>query len=160
IGMRHISLSTCGIVQGILKLARENMQVTLCLSLHSALDNKRKQIMPTANAYSVKEIIDAAKIYFKNTGRRIIIEYTLISGFNDSGSDIDALVSVTKALSCHINVIPLNQVSGDLTEPSQKQAYAFAAQLTSRGRSATVRRSLGSDIEGACGQLKFKREGQ
>ncbi len=160
IGMRHISLSTCGIVQGIEKLALENMQVTLCLSLHSALNEKRKQIMPTANAYSVKQIIDAAKIYFQNTGRRIIIEYTLISGFNDSTSDIDALVSATKGLSCHINVIPLNNAAGGMIEPTQKQAYAFAAQLTARGRSATVRRSLGSDIEGACGQLKLKREGK
>lgn len=159
IGMRHISLSTCGIVQGILKLAQENMQITLCLSLHSAIDEKRKQIMPTANAYSVKEIIDAAKIYFQNTGRRIIIEYTLIAGFNDSEADIDALVAAINGLNCHINVIPLNHAAGSLSEPTQKQAHTFAAKLTSRGKSATVRRSLGSDIEGACGQLKLKREG-
>jgi len=128
--------------------------------LHSAIDAKRKEIMPTARVYSVKAIIDAAKIYFKNTGRRIIIEYTLIRGFNDSQKDIDALVELTRGLSCHINVIPLNHAQGNLAEPTQKQAYAFAAELTSRGKSATVRRSLGSDIEGACGQLKLKREEQ
>lgn len=160
IGMRHISLSTCGIVPGIHKLADEAMQITLCLSLHSAIDDKRKQIMPVAKAYSIKEIIDAANIYFKKTGRRIIIEYTLIKGFNDGQQDIQALVDVLKGLNCHINVIPLNHAAGGLTEPTTKQAYAFAAKLESGGKSATVRRSLGSDIEGACGQLKLKREGK
>ena len=89
--MRHISLSTCGIVEGIKRLADEQMQITLSLSLHSAIDEKRKQIMPTAKVYTVDEIMQAAKYYFKKTGRRIIIEYTLIAGFNDMQEDIIAL---------------------------------------------------------------------
>lgn len=158
IGMRHISLSTCGIVPGILKLAKEGMPVTLCISLHSAIDEKRKKIMPIANAYSVKQILDAANAYFNSTGRRIIIEYTLIKGFNDGKEDLKSLINVLDGLNCHVNVIPLNHAAGDFMPPSTKQAHAFAAELTGAGKGATVRRSLGSDIEGACGQLKLKRE--
>lgn len=159
IGMRHISLSTCGIVPGINRLSSEGMQITLCLSLHSAIDGKRKRIMPIAKAYPIAQIINAANNYFKKTGRRIIIEYTLIHAFNDGEDDIDALANVLRGLSCHINVIPLNRAAGTLQPPMDGQAHAFAAKLQKRGRSATVRRSLGSDIEGACGQLKLKREG-
>ncbi len=159
IGQRHISLSTCGLVPGILKLADEQLSVTLCLSLHAALDEKRKQLMPVANAYSVSEIIGAAKTFFKKTGRRIIIEYTLIRGFNDAKEDIDALNRVLKGLNCHINVIPINHAAGEFLPPSKTESYAFAAELERNGLSATVRRALGSDIEGACGQLK-RRAGE
>ena len=158
IGMRHISLSTCGIVPGILRLADEGMQITLCISLHSAIDEKRKKVMPVAASYSVRQILDAANIYFKKTGRRIIIEYTLLNGFNDGPEDIGALTDALKGMNCHINVIPLNSAAGGFVPPSAKQAHAFADSLNSSGKSATVRRSLGSDIEGACGQLKLKRE--
>ncbi|MDD5018503.1 MAG: 23S rRNA (adenine(2503)-C(2))-methyltransferase RlmN [Eubacteriales bacterium] len=158
IGMRHISLSTCGIVPGILKLADEGMQITLCISLHSAIDEKRKKVMPVAAAYSVRQILDAANIYFKKTGRRIIIEYTLIKDFNDGSEDILTLKDALHGLNCHINVIPLNRASGGYMPPAAKQAHAFAEKLVQAGKSATVRRSLGSDIEGACGQLKLKRE--
>jgi 23S rRNA (adenine2503-C2)-methyltransferase len=158
IGMRHISLSTCGIVPGIEKLAAEGLTVTLCISLHSAIDGKRKQIMPAAAAFPVRRILDAASGYFQKTGRRIIIEYTLISGFNDGAEDIDALASELKGMNCHVNVIPLNEAAGTLQPPEPKQVYVFAAALEKRGISATVRRTLGGDIEGACGQLKLKRE--
>ncbi len=158
VGMRHISLSTCGIVDGINRLADEKIQINLSISLHSAIDEKRRTIMPTAKVYSVKDIMEAAKYYFKNTGRRIIIEYTLIAGFNDSPLDLEALVEATRNLSCHINVIALNDTDGSLKPPTAKQAHAFAASLVKRGRSSTVRRSLGSDIEGACGQLKRRSE--
>jgi len=166
IGMRHISLSTCGLVPGILKLAQEQLSITLCLSLHSAIDGKRKKLMPVAKAYTINEIIEAAKVYFKNTGRRIIIEYTLIRGFNDGQDDIEALKRVLRGLACHINVIPLNytpkssafreshDAADHFNPPSKKESYAFAAALERNGLSATVRRALGSDIEGACGQLK------
>jgi 23S rRNA (adenine2503-C2)-methyltransferase len=154
IGMRHISLSTCGLVPGILKLADEQLSITLCLSLHSAIDEKRKQLMPVAKAYTIKEITEAAKVYFKKTGRRIIIEYTLIKGFNDGQEDITALKKVLSGLNCHINVIPLNHAAGKLLPPSKKESHAFAAALERNGLSATIRRALGSDIEGACGQLK------
>ncbi len=158
VSIRHISLSTCGIVPGILQLADEGLPLTLCLSLHAATDEKRRQIMPVANAYTIRQILDAANNYFKNTGRRIIIEYTLIKEFNDGSDDIDALVSITGGLNCHINVIPLNHAAGKLMPPTARQVKAFADALNRHGRSATVRRSLGSDIEGACGQLKLKRE--
>ena len=158
IGIRHISLSTCGLVPQIERLAEEGMQVTLCLSLHSAIDEKRKRIMPVANAYPVADIIESANNYFKKTGRRIIIEYTLIRGFNDGAQDIEALANVLRGLNCHINVIPLNETDGDYLPPTSKQAHIFAAAMEQRGKSASVRRSLGGDIEGACGQLKRKRE--
>ncbi len=167
IGMRHISLSTCGLVPGILKLAEEKLPITLCLSLHSAIDEKRKKLMPIAKTYTINEIIEAAKVYFKNTGRRIIIEYTLIRGFNDGQEDIEALKRVLRGLACHINVIPLNAASKNMDSPqsiseiadsfqppSKKESYTFTAALERSGLSATVRRALGSDIEGACGQLK------
>ncbi len=154
IGMRHISLSTCGLVPGILKLAEEQLSITLCLSLHSAIDEKRKQLMPIAKAYTIKEIIEAANVYFKKTGRRIIIEYTLIRDFNDGQEDIDALKRILKGLNCHINVIPLNHATGEFLPPSKTESHVFAATLEKFGLSATVRRALGSDIEGACGQLK------
>ncbi len=161
IGMRHISLSTCGLVPGIKKLANEGLAVTLCISLHAATDEKRRRIMPVANAYTVNQIISAAKGYFKKTGRRIIIEYTLIKGFNDSQDDVLALKNALAGLHCHVNVIPLNtpMICADhFTPPNTAQTHAFAASLCKAGKSATVRRALGSDIEGACGQLKLQRE--
>lgn len=159
VGMRHVSLSTCGLAPGILRLADEGLALTLCISLHAATDEKRRRIMPVANAYSVEQIITAAKAYFQKTGRRIIIEYTLISGFNDGADDIEALARVLKNLGCHINVIPLNSAGrSGFAPPSAAQAHAFAALLGKAGLGATVRRALGGDIEGACGQLKLKRE--
>lgn len=160
IGMRHISLSTCGIVPGILRLAEEQLQITLCISLHSAIDEKRKKIMPGASEYSVMQILDAANIYFKKTGRRLIIEYTLIKGFNDGEEDIAALLEKLHGLNCHINVIPLNSAAGGYYPPDINKAKLFVAKLNSAGKSATVRRSLGGDIEGACGQLRLRREGK
>lgn len=161
IGLRHISLSTCGLVPNLLRLAEERLPVTLCLSLHAATDEKRKRIMPIANAFKIKQIIEAAKVYFKNTGRRIIIEYTLINGFNDGHDDIKELARLLKGLSCHVNVIPLNisdNTDGSYKMPSSAQAHAFAGALEKAGISATVRRALGSDIKGACGQLILKKE--
>ncbi len=154
IGQRHISLSTCGLVPGIFKLAEENIAVTLCLSLHSAIDEKRKQLMPISRTYPVAEVIDAAKAYFKKSGRRIIIEYTLINSFNDGQDDISALKRALSGLNCHVNVIPLNHAAGKFSPPTKTQCHAFAALLEKNGLSATVRRALGSDIEGACGQLR------
>jgi 23S rRNA (adenine2503-C2)-methyltransferase len=158
IGIRHISLSTCGLVPGIKKLAEEGLPMTLCISLHSAIDEKRRSIMPVAKAYTIEQVIAAAAEYFKKTGRRVIIEYTLIHGFNDGLEDRQALRRVLKGLNCHINVIPLNEAAGQFQPPSEKESYAFVAALEKDGLSATMRRALGSEIEGACGQLKLKRE--
>ncbi len=160
IGLRHVSLSTCGLVPGMNKLAEEGLPLTLCISLHAATDEKRRVIMPVAKAYTVKQVIAAAAEYFKKTGRRVIIEYTLIRGFNDTAEDRRALKQLLSGLNCHINVIPLNEAVGDFIPPAEKEAYAFVAALEKEGLSATMRRALGSEIEGACGQLKLKREGK
>ncbi len=158
IGIRHVSLSTCGVVPGILRLAEEGLPITLCVSLHSAIDEKRKRIMPGASEYTVRQIMDSANIYFKKTGRRVIIEYTLIKGFNDCEEDQNALIKALHGLNCHVNVIPLNSTVGEFKAPDTKQAHLFASRLEKAGRSATVRRTLGGDIEGACGQLRLRRE--
>ena len=160
IGLRHVSLSTCGLVPAIKKLAEEGLPLTLCISLHAATDEKRRVIMPVAKAYTVKQVIAAAAEYFKKTGRRVIIEYTLIRGFNDSAEDRSALKLLLRGLNCHINVIPLNEAVGNFIPPTEKEAYAFVGALEKEGLSATMRRALGSEIEGACGQLKLKREGK
>ena len=106
----------------------------------------------------MERILSAAHAYFQKTGRRIIIEYTLIRGFNDGADDIEALVRALRGMNCHVNVIPLNEAAGELRPPAAGQAKSFAAALEKRGLTATVRRTLGGDIEGACGQLRLKRE--
>ncbi len=155
VSYRNISLSTCGIVPGIYRLAESGMPVTLCISLHSPFDEKRASILPAAKRWSVPEIMEAAKTYFEKTGRRIIIEYALMDGFNNTREDADRLREITQGMSCHINLIPLNEGSGcAYRAPAKKNVYAFCALLEKEGLSATVRRSLGADISGACGQLK------
>lgn len=155
IGMRSISVSTCGLPENILKLADDGISCTLSLSLHAATDEKRKQIMKVANKYSVRELISALSSYFDKTGRRVILEYILIGGFNDTKQDVTALKQLLKGLCCHVNLIPLNPTDNyDMKPPTKKQAYAFCEQLKAAGVSASVRRSMGSDVAGACGQLK------
>ncbi len=155
ISERNISLSTCGIVPNIYRLADEGLNITLTVSLHHAVDEKRKKIMPIANAYSVKEILEACKYYFSKTGRRIIFEYSLISGQNTSDDDIAKLAKALRGLSCHVNLIPLNTVKErSLTGATRKEAYRICEKLTKLGISATVRRTMGEDINGACGQLR------
>ncbi|MCH5165173.1 MAG: 23S rRNA (adenine(2503)-C(2))-methyltransferase RlmN [Clostridiales bacterium] len=155
IGMRSISVSTCGLPSAIEKLASDGASCTLSLSLHAAQDEKRKCIMRVAEKYTVESLIDALRTYFDKTGRRVVIEYILIDGFNDTDSDVQALKDRLKGLCCHINLIPLNPTDGcDMKPPPRKKAYAFCEKLKSVGLSATVRRSMGSDVAGACGQLK------
>ncbi len=155
IGMRSLSISTCGIPDKIDALARDGFSGTLSLSLHAATDEKRKKIMRVANSYSVRELVDALKRFFAITGRRVVIEYILIGGFNDGFDDAVELRDLLKGLCCHINLIPLNPTDHcDLKPCSKKRAYAFCAELVRLGLSATVRRSMGSDVAGACGQLK------
>jgi len=156
IGIRNISLSTCGIVDKIYSFADEGMGVTLSVSLHASTQEKRLKVMPSARKYGIGEIITAAKYYFEKTGRRVIIEYALIEGFNDSDKDIAELAGLLRGFSCHINVIPLNEWGG-LRPPKKRDVYAFAERLEKAGLSATVRRSMGSDIKGACGQLRQKK---
>ncbi|MDE7164443.1 MAG: 23S rRNA (adenine(2503)-C(2))-methyltransferase RlmN [Clostridiales bacterium] len=155
IGMRSISVSTCGLPENIIRLANDGISCTLSLSLHAATDIKRKQIMRVANTYSVRELISALGTYFDKTGRRVILEYILIGGFNDTKQDVTELRQLLKGLCCHVNLIPLNPTDNyNMKPPTKKQAYAFCEQLKAVGVSASVRRSMGSDVAGACGQLK------
>ncbi len=155
VSYRNISVSTCGIAPKILELAGESLPVTLCISLHSPFDERRREILPVARAWSVAEIIAAAKTYFEKTGRRFIIEYALMDGFNNRPEDAQELKNLLRGSSCHVNLIPLNATTGcAYRAPSKKGVYAFLGLLEREGLSATVRRSLGSDIFGACGQLK------
>lgn len=155
ISLRNVSLSICGLADKIKLLAEENLQITLTISLHAPTDDLRKEIMPIANRYSLNELFSAIKFYQNKTKRRVVFEYSLISGKNDTFECAEKLAELTKGLMCHINLIPLNDVKErNLTGTPRKRAYAFMDKLNSLGVSATVRRTLGEDINGACGQLR------
>ena len=157
ISQRNISLSTCGLCDNIRRLADENLGITLTISLHAPNDELRKSMMPIANKYSIKELMDAVRYYFDKTKRRIVFEYSLVSGKNDTFECADELSKLLKGLSCHVNLIPLNEVKErGMVGTNRKKAYAFMDRLNSNGISATVRRTMGADIEGACGQLRNK----
>ena len=155
IGMRHISLSTCGVVPGIDALAEENLQLTLSVSLHAPDSATRSRIMPVNNAYDVEELFAACHRYFKKTGRRISFEYAMIDGVNDHDWQADLLAERIRGMPGHVNLIPLNDVVESEFKPSRRVA-AFQKRLESHGLTATVRRSLGGDIDASCGQLRRK----
>ena len=155
IGMRHISLSTCGVVPGIDALAEENLQLTLSVSLHAPDSETRSRIMPVNNAYDVEELFAACHRYFQKTGRRISFEYAMIDGVNDHDWQADLLADRIRGMPGHVNLIPLNDVVESEFKPSRRVA-AFQKRLESRGVTATVRRSLGGDIDASCGQLRRK----
>lgn len=160
ISQRNISLSTCGLVDKIRKLADDNFSVTLTISLHAPTNEQRKKIMPIANAYKISEILDACDYYFSKTGRRVVFEYALIENVNSSADDMLTLAHLLKGRSCHVNLIPLNSVKEqNLSGIPRKEAYRLMNILLSHGISATVRRTMGEDIEGACGQLRNKLGG-
>ncbi len=155
ISARNISLSTCGLVPNMKRLISEAPHVTLCVSLHAHSDEQRSGIMPINRAYPIGEVLAAAKAYAEETGRRVIFEYALIDGVNASKEDAMALANRLKGINCHVNLIPLNPVpERELKGATRKQAMLFAAWLNERHVSATVRREMGTDIEGACGQLR------
>ena len=157
IGMskRHIALSTCGLCEAMDRLAGEEYAPVLTVSLHAPNDELRKRIMPIANRYTVREVVAAAKRYFEATSRRVIFEYSLIDGFNDSAECAGELASLVRGFPCHINLIRLNPVRERGLAGSGKAAVAaFSDALTALGISNTVRRTLGADIDGACGQLR------
>lgn len=157
ISRRNVSLSTCGLCDKIRRLADDGYTPTMTISLHAPNDAMRREIMPVANKYSISDIMSAVKYYFDKTGRRIIFEYSMISGKNDTEACARELARVVKGLSCHVNLIPLNYVKErGLNGSSKKNIYRFQAILEGQGVSVTVRRSMGSDIEGACGQLRRK----
>lgn len=155
ISPRNISLSTCGIVPKIYSLADEGLPVNLTISLHQTTDEGRARTMPIAKKYTIAEILKACEYYFEKTGRRYIFEYSLIDGENCDKTDAERLIALLKGRPCHVNLIRLNEVKErSLKAATDKKAYAFAAMLEKGGLSATVRRSMGSDIGGACGQLR------
>lgn len=159
IGLRHISVSTCGIVPGIRRLAHEGLPVTLSVSLHASNDEERSSIMPINNKYHIAELMEACRYYFETTGRRVSFEYTLIAGKNDSSDDARHLASLIKSgmrSPCHVNLIRLNEVKETPFSGSAKaRADAFCDTLNSLGVTATVRRRLGADINASCGQLRL-----
>ena len=155
IGARHISISTCGLVPKIKKLADENeLQCNLCISLHSSRDEVRTSMMPINKTYKIAELIDACKYYISKTNRRITFEYALVDGVNDSVEDALHLAKLLKGMLCHVNLIPINKIKDGIYEKSStKKIMAFRDRLNEKGIVATIRRELGSDISAACGQL-------
>lgn len=155
IGMRHISLSTCGILPGINRLADLGLQLTLSVSLHAPDSETRSKIMPVNRAYDVEDLFAACHRYFQKTGRRISFEYAMIDGINDHDWQADLIAKKIKGMPGHVNLIPLNDVVESPLKPSRRVA-AFQKRLESHGITATVRRSLGGDIDASCGQLRRK----
>ena len=159
IGMRHISLSTCGLVDKIYKLEEENFQLTLSISLHAPNDEIRSRTMPVNKRYNISELLTACRHYAKTTGRRISFEYAMIEGVNDSDECAKELAKKLKGMLCHVNLIPVNSVKGTgYKKSSVERQQAFIKILGRYGITATVRRTLGSDINASCGQLKARVE--
>ena len=159
IGMRHISLSTCGLVPRISRLAGEDLQLTLSVSLHAPTNAIRSQIMPVNKAYPVEELVAACRQYFETTGRRISFEYAMIRDVNDTPPIAEQLAALLHGLPAHVNLIPLNDVAESPLKPSTRRAVeAFPQILEGHGIPTTVRRTLGSDIDASCGQLRRKYE--
>ena len=155
ISQRNVTVSTCGIVPKMKELAKEHLQITLALSLHGSNQEKRRKLMPVANKYDITEVLAACDEYFKETGRRVSFEYSLVHGVNDTDEDAQELIHLLKHKNCHINLIPVNPVKErDFVRPSRKSALNFKNKLEKSGINVTIRREMGSDIDGACGQLR------
>ena len=156
---RHISLSTCGVVDRIRELAEKDLQITLSISLHATDDAARSAIMPVNRRWNMEELLDACREYTDRTHRRISYEYALISGVNDSRKQAEELAALLKGMLCHVNLIPVNYVKEAGYQKSSKgRIYEFQKVLNDRGINATVRRTLGADINAACGQLRREAE--
>lgn len=155
ISQRNITVSTCGIVENMRRLAGENLQITLALSLHGATQKKRRALMPIAEKYDLDEVIAACQDYFEKTGRRITFEYSLIGGVNDTEEDAENLCKLVSGLNCHVNLIPVNPIKErDYAQAQKKDIVRFKERLEKRHINATIRREMGRDIDGACGQLR------
>lgn len=155
IGMRHISLSTCGLVPGIRRLAEEQIPLTLSISLHAPNDTVRSKTMPVNRRWPIEELLEACRDYIRATGRRISFEYAMIDGVNDSDACAEELAARLRGMLCHINLIPVNAVAGKAQRRSTRQRIqAFMDILQKQGLTVTVRRTLGSDINASCGQLR------
>ena len=157
ISMRHISLSTCGLIPKIDQLAQKKLQISLAVSLHGPNNEKRNKVMPVNKAYPIEDLLDACRRYYDMTGRRIHFEYAMIDGLNDTEEDARELLRRLKGLGAHVNMIPLNHVEESPLKPSSRAAVAkFQKILEDGGVTATVRRTLGGDIDASCGQLRRK----
>ena len=160
ISQRNITVSTCGIVENMVRLADEKLQITLALSLHGSTQEKRRELMPIANRYDISEVIAACRYYFDQTGRRVTFEYSLVGGVNDTDEDAENLCRLVGGLNCHVNLIPVNPVREcGYVESARKDILNFREKLEKRHINATVRREMGRDIDGACGQLR-RRHGK
>ena len=159
IGMRHISLSTCGVVPGIYRLMEEKIPLTLSISLHAPNDQIRSRSMPVNNRWPMEELLKACRDYIKATGRRISFEYAMIDGVNDSDACAEELADRLRGMLCHVNLIPVNAVEGKQQQRSSRDRIrAFMAVLEKKGINVTVRRTLGSDINASCGQLRRQQQ--
>ena len=155
ISQRNLTVSTCGIVPKMRELAGEHLQITLALSLHATTDEKRRKLMPIANRYSLKELMEACSYYFEETGRRLTFEYSLVKDVNDTQEDAKELITLVHGMNCHVNLIPVNPIKErDYVQSDRKSVERFKHMLEQGGITATVRREMGRDIDGACGQLR------
>ncbi len=161
ISQRNITVSTCGIVPKIKALAEERLQITLALSLHATTDEKRKKLMPIAKKYTIDELMEACRYYFDRTGRRITFEYSLVGGVNDTDEDAQELIALVKPLNCHVNLIPVNPIKErNFVQSEGRAIQAFKNKLEKNKINVTIRREMGRDIDGACGQLRRRHKEQ
>ncbi len=155
LGQRNLTVSTCGIVPNILRLADEDLSINLALSLHASNNDKRKELMPIANKYSLDEVLAACKTYFEKTGRQLTFEYSLVSGVNDTDTDANELTALLSGFNCVVNLIPVNPIKERSYQPTDRAgALAFKNKLEKSRINVTIRREMGRDINGACGQLR------
>lgn len=160
ISQRNVTVSTCGIVPRMRELADKKLQITLALSLHASTQEKRLELMPVANKYEIHEVINACRYYFEQTGRRITFEYSLVGGVNDTDEDVRNLCRLIKGINCHVNLIPVNPIKErDYVQPDVRVTTEFKNKLEKNGINATIRREMGRDIDGACGQLRKRYMG-
>ena len=159
ISQRNVTVSTCGLVPRMRDLADKELQITLALSLHATTDEKRRKLMPIANKYSIAELMEACAYYFEKTGRRITFEYALVGGVNDTKEDARELTELIRSLNCHVNLIPVNPIKERSFVQSEGEAIAaFKNKLEKNGINVTIRREMGRDIDGACGQLRRRQK--
>lgn len=155
ISQRNLTVSTCGLVPRMRQLAERKFQITLALSLHASSQEKREELMPVARKYNIEETLEACRYYFEKTGRRVTFEYSLVAGVNDTEQDARRLADLIRGMNCHVNLIPVNPVKErEYVQPKARKVRDFQNKLEKYGINVTIRREMGRDIDGACGQLR------